>query len=417
MPNRFILKRLTLATLIIAAPMLVAAVRTTDDIRSPQGLTVHEWGTFTSVAGIDGIAADWRPAGGPTDLPCFVELSNSSSGFSKVAGYGSPNLLGGREGEGKIRMETPVLYFYSPHQATVNVRVSFPHGLITEYYPSNAKVGPSNMASAIKDLHSATGTIEWNNVKVMPGTTESFPLEAGPSHYYAARRTDSDPLQVGNQKEKFLFYRGIASFQPPIAARINADATIEVRNLGEEQIPGIVLFENRDGKMGYTMIRDLDKQATLEPPQRTSDFASLQQSLEGLLVAQGMYSAEAKAMVETWKDTWFEKGTRVFYIVPTKTVDAILPLSIEPKPDHVARAFVGRMEIITADMQKEVLTAIRTENRPVLESYGRFLSPIVNRVYAKLSEADWKRATEDIASIRAGYVANVTACTRNQRSW
>src|SRR6185369_15748571 len=122
MPNRFILKRLTLATLIIAAPMLVAAVRTTDDIRSPQGLTVHEWGTFTSVAGIDGMAADWRPAGGPTDLPCFVELSNSSSGFSKVAGYGSPNLLGGREGEGKIRMETPVLYFYSPHQATVNVR-------------------------------------------------------------------------------------------------------------------------------------------------------------------------------------------------------------------------------------------------------------------------------------------------------
>jgi len=52
-----------------------------------------------------------------------------------------------------------------------------------------------------------------------------------------------------------------------------------------------------------------------------------------------------------------------------------------------------------------------------LESYGRFLSPIVNRVYAKLSEADWKLATDDIASIRAGYVADVTACTRNQRAW
>jgi hypothetical protein len=130
-----------------------------------------------------------------------------------------------------------------------------------------------------------------------------------------------------------------------------------------------------------------------------------------------MYAAEASTMVETWKDTWFEKGTRVFYIVPPKTIDAILPLSIEPKPAHVARAFVGRMEIVTADMQKEVLTAIRTNDRPVLESYGRFLSPIVNRVYAKLSEADWKRATEDIASIRSGYVANVTACTRNQRAW
>jgi hypothetical protein len=409
------LKRLTLVALIVATPMLVAAVRTTDDIRSSQGLTVHEWGTFTSVAGIDGTAVDWRPAGGPTDLPCFVALTDQSN--VKVIGYGPANLLGGREGEGKVRMETPVLYFYSPKETTVNVRVSFPHGLITEYYPTIAKVGPSNLASAIKDLRSATGTIEWNNVKVMPGATESYPLEAGPSHYYAARRTGSDPLQVGNQKEKFLFYRGIASFQPPIAARLNANGTIDVTNPGDERVPGIVLFENRDGKIGYTIVRDLDKQASMGPPNLTSDFASLQQSLEGLLVAQGMYAAEASAMVETWKDTWFEKGTRIFYIVPSKTIDAILPLSIDPKPAHVARAFVGRMEIITADMQKEVLTAIRTNDRPVLESYGRFLSPIVNRVYAKLSEADWRAATDDIASIRAGYVANVTACTRNQRSW
>jgi len=413
MKDRFMFKRLILVALMVAAPMLVAAVRTTDDIRSSQGVTVHEWGTFTSVAGIDGMAVDWRPAGGPSDLPCFVALSDPSN--IKVIGYGPANVLGGREGEGKIRMETPVLYFYSAKETNLNVRVSFPHGLITEYYPTIAKVGPSNPASAIKDLRSTTGTIEWNNVKVTPGAPESYPLETGKSHYYAARQTESDPLQVGNQKEKFLFYRGIASFQPPITARVNGSGTIEVTNLGDEQVPGIVLFENRDGKIGYTIIRDLDKQATLEPPKRTSDYASLQQSLEELLVAQGMYAAEASAMVETWKDTWFEKGTRVFYIVPPNTVDAILPLSVEPKPIHVARAFVGRMEIITADMQQEVLTAIRTNDRPVLESYGRFLSPIVNRVYAKLSEADWKLATDDIASIRAGYVANVTACTRNQR--
>jgi len=415
MRDRFMLKTLTLVALVVVAPILVAAVRTTDDIHTPQGVTVHEWGTFTSVAGIDGMAVDWRPAGGPSDLPCFVALSDPSN--VKLIGTGPANLLGGREGEGRIRMETPVLYFYSPKETTVNVRVNFPHGLITEYYPTIAKVGPSNLAAAIKDLRSATGSIEWNNVKVMPGAPDSYPVEAGKSHYYAARRTESNPLQVGNQKEKFLFYRGIASFQPPIAARVNGNGTIEVTNPGDEQVPGIVLFENRDGKIGYTIVRNLDKQSTIEPPIRTSDFASLQQALEGLLVEQGMYAAEASAMVETWKDTWFEKGTRVFYIVPPKTVDAILPLSIEPKPAHVARAFVGRVEIITADMQKQVLTAIRTRDMPVLESYGRFLSPIVNRVYAKLSDADWKMATEDIASIRAGYVANVTACTRNQRGW
>lgn len=415
MRDRLTFRRLTLVALLVAAPIFVAAMRTGDEIRRNDGLTVHEWGTFTSVAGIDGMAVDWRPAGGPTDLPCFVALSDPS--YSKEIGSRRDNLLGGREGEGKVRMETPVLYFYSAREATVNVRVSFPHGLITEYYPTIAKVSPSNPASAINDLRSATGTIEWNNVKVMPGAAESYPLETGQSHYYAARRTGSDPLQVGNQKEKFLFYRGIASFQPPIAAQVNANGTIEVTNLGVEQISGVVLFQSRDGKMGYTIVRDFDKQTTMEPPKLTSDFTSLQQSLEGLLIAQGMYAAEARAMVETWKDTWFEKGTRVFYIVPPKTVDAILPLSIDPKPANVTRAFVGRMEIITADIQKEVLTAIRTQDRPVLESYGRFLSPIANRVYAKLSDADWRLATDDIASIRAGYVTSVTACTRDKRPW
>jgi hypothetical protein len=417
MQDRFMFKRLTLVALLVAAPVLVAAVRTagtTDDIRGAQGLTVHEWGTFTSVAGIDGMAVDWRPAGGPTDLPCFVALSDPSN---LKSGPGPGTQLGGREGEGKIRMETPVLYFYSPQEATVNVRVSFPHGLITEYYPTVAKIGPSNLASAIQNLSSATGTIEWDNVRITPGASESFPLEAKRSHYYAARQTESNPVQVGDQKEKFLFYRGIASFQPPIAARLDASGAIEVTNLGNEKVPGVVLFENREGKFGFTIVRDLDKKTTIEHPVQTSDFASLQQSLEALLVAQGMYAAEARAMVATWRDTWFEKGTRVFYIVPSKTVDDTLPLSIDPKPAHVARAFVGRIEIITPEMQKEVLNAIRNDDRPVLESYGRFLSPTVNRVYAKLSEADWKRATDDIASIRAGYVADVTACSRNRRGW
>src|ERR1039458_10414700 len=36
-------------------------------------LTVHEWGTFTSIAGHDGHAVDWLPLSGPADLPNFVE--------------------------------------------------------------------------------------------------------------------------------------------------------------------------------------------------------------------------------------------------------------------------------------------------------------------------------------------------------
>ena len=38
----------------------------TDNLDKKTELTVHEWGTFTSIAGEDGRAVEWLPFGGPT---------------------------------------------------------------------------------------------------------------------------------------------------------------------------------------------------------------------------------------------------------------------------------------------------------------------------------------------------------------
>src|SRR5258708_12699415 len=37
------------------------------------GLTAHEWGTFTTIAGETGQAVEWLPLNTPTDLPSSVE--------------------------------------------------------------------------------------------------------------------------------------------------------------------------------------------------------------------------------------------------------------------------------------------------------------------------------------------------------
>ena len=102
---------------------LLAGWLIADDQHTSPDLTVHEWGTFTAIAGKDGRAAEWLPLGLPryppsTDLPQFVEHIN-----------GVNFKLGLR---GTIRMETPVVYFYSPHDVTVSAKVSFSRGLITE---------------------------------------------------------------------------------------------------------------------------------------------------------------------------------------------------------------------------------------------------------------------------------------------
>src|SRR5437879_6837310 len=103
---------------IFSAAFLMAA-----DIHSvqPGGLTVHEWGTFTSVAGEDGAAIEWDTLGCTSDLPKFVN-DYGYRGFKFRL-------------QGSVRMETPVLYFYSPRELDAHVRVAFPQGLITEWYP------------------------------------------------------------------------------------------------------------------------------------------------------------------------------------------------------------------------------------------------------------------------------------------
>src|SRR5580692_1344135 len=87
----------------------------------PSELTVHEWGTFTSVAGVSGSAIEWDVLGCKSDLPHFVN-DYGYRGFKWRL-------------QGTVRMETPVMFFYSPHQLEAHVKVAFPQGLITEWYP------------------------------------------------------------------------------------------------------------------------------------------------------------------------------------------------------------------------------------------------------------------------------------------
>ena len=39
----------------------------------PRQMQVHEWGTFTAIAGANGTAVEWSPLTEPPDLPGFVE--------------------------------------------------------------------------------------------------------------------------------------------------------------------------------------------------------------------------------------------------------------------------------------------------------------------------------------------------------
>src|SRR2546426_3128308 len=228
-----------LVSVLLSLVIIMAAYALSDPPKAIDqlDLRVHEWGTFTSIAGEKGEAVSWRPFGGPTDLPCFVDR------------FRFRNFKGGILGT--VRMETPVLYFYASQDSTASVKVLFPKNVITEWYPK-ATVSRTNDA------------IEWRDVRILPNATAEFPAEPGQSHYYAARETDAAPLQVGSQKEKFLFYRGVGTFPLPLSAKTTQDGKILVRNLGGAAIDSVMLFENRAGKLRYLFAGSVHDEIALD---------------------------------------------------------------------------------------------------------------------------------------------------------
>src|SRR6202035_2428685 len=116
-------------------------------------LTAHEWGTFTSIASRNGEAVEWSTLNGSADLPRFVDHINSAQFKAGL--------------RGTVRMETPVLYFYSPHETEVSVKVRFAKGLITEWSPSASRVEPDpNHVMAREALYHRHngGSIAWDSV-------------------------------------------------------------------------------------------------------------------------------------------------------------------------------------------------------------------------------------------------------------
>jgi hypothetical protein len=260
--------------------------------------------------------------------------------------------------------------------------VSFSKGLITEWYPHADSVQPAGVLthSNLRELPS-DGSIRWGHVAVSPNLTGEFPGDGQSNRYYAARETGSSPVRVqagaGKQQEKFLFYRGVSDSPLPISARLTSGGKLLVTRRNGDQIPNAILFERRGERVGYRLTGPIMDATTVDPPELNGTIDSLSGDLEEILVGEGLYQDEAHALVETWKDSWFEEGSRVIYIVPRSFIDNVLPLTIDPSPGQIVRVFVGRLEIVTPATAIAVKAALAHNDKATLDKYGRFLEPIL----------------------------------------
>jgi hypothetical protein len=385
------------------------------------GFTAHEWGTFTSVQGGDGKLLSWRPLES-SRLPTFVHDWRRPGLNRQVMSQLAPI-------KGDIvalqRMETPVIYFYTDEPQTVDVSVKFPQGLITEWFPQANKIGPSALVAqsaprvdfSVLDCSTPTvmqvcSTIDgslkesgatWSQVKLLPLKNQpQLPIDQSGSHYFEARETDANILQVNTlstrswepEVEKFLFYRGVGNFTAPLHVTMDANSQVTLSNTGSEQLSDLFLvtLENNAGKFirvsslqpGEERTLNLSSTGTCAPEKEVS--SQLRESMAEALTKQGLFQREATAMVKTWADSWFaEDGVRVLYLLPRAWTDRTLPLAFQPAPRNMVRVMVGRAEILSPAREKSLSNSFvqaqrgdaqaRESATEELKRLGRFAEP------------------------------------------
>jgi hypothetical protein len=344
-------------------------------------LIVHEWGTFTSYSGADGGRLEFRPLF-DDDLPDFVRDRSTNSGYGQLSKVSYRAL---------VRMETPITYFYTKQPRDVHVRVGFPEGLLTEFYPP-AAISPPYKGHTEPKKNSA---LDWGTVHLIP---ESYlmPKMADPrlgaviakramaalpphadfnNHYAYARQTDAALVHIHQSKgsskwipedqdhfEKFLFYRGLGDFKLPVTVQALGSGSASVTNRGAEPIAWMMLLDNNGGTLRYASFEGVAAGAKREIalPTQPATLDAMAADLTAALVSTGLYEKEAVAMVNTWRSSWFgEQGTRLLYFVPQPLTDKLLPLTIEPKPAETVRVLVGRLDMMTPEQEAEITKLVR----------------------------------------------------------
>ncbi len=363
--------------------------------------TLHEWGTFTSLAGSDGRLLPGMDREEEA-LPSFVfshdgmENQGPQSHLLLRKGWRRPlhNV--------RVKMETPVLYFYAPKAFQATVEVGFEGGSISQWYPQRSG-GETPPPARIVNYEIVGGDIDFSNTHHGSIRWDVNVLDPDPLHDRLAfkgsetpswlhpRMTGSNVVSTApGQYEKYLFYRGVGSFPLPLELRFTGPASLTIDNTAAETIPHLMVFHrNREsGVTRFAIESNLSGRSSLtieleKLPEPQDWTRELYDGLASVLETNGLYRREAESMIQTWWNSYFATpGLRVFWVVPEPITESILPLSVNPAPSELVRVLVGRSEILEPAFERELLAQAAED--PALARYAadRYFDAYLARVAA-----------------------------------
>lgn len=398
-----------------------------DAAKLKSGLVVHEWGsmkhqmgTFTSE--FDLIGED------QSDLPKFVKVWADQPVMV-------PQMI-----------EKPILFFYTDKKMTVNVNVKFPKGILTQWYPDVARYSPqrypTRAGQRLPSRMFRNGMLWWNQVVLDPDADPSTFAKVDAEHpwWHIVRDTDATPALVPPKiirsrfvrpvpikpgakpapkapapkhvAERFLFYRGAGDFTPtvlPTPSSRFANLSVRVPHTSPiaTELAGafLVKVKGSDAQIVHSPNLSGGDKMTLGPAGDAKPVAEAAAVAKAQLVesieAAGLFPKEAVGLVKIWGDDMFTApGERLLYLMPQHEADAMLPLSISPKPTDVVRVLITWVEVATPEAERRVMDLVeqldsniadeREAAEKELRKLDRFAEAILLRV-SKTSESEGVR--------------------------
>lgn len=387
----------------------------------------HEWGTFTSLVGSNGITQNGmyhEDEALPDFVHGFGELRDERHKTLAFNEDPEPDPRPPCRGKGCFgdfvfqnniitqKMETPVIYFYTRSPIDVNVNVRFPEGVVTETYPGPVSTFPNQRDTA---------TIANGNTtfQVHVSTAQSGPIPNVPRDniYSHARNVDSNIVTSGRETEKFIFYRGIGRFQPRLGIEsVGSGLTIRARTGYVPQAAFLVHVDSELRTQGMNLGQmsvervvsiPIEQMARLRnhsvsPNREFLQSGALRNSMISALITSGLNRDEAVAMLDTWENGYLKvPGLRLLYILPRNEVDQVLPLTLTPAPRSLVRSFVGRIEIMLAQDEQNLISDIESLGPSFRsEGLGRFAEPMLRRA-------------QEVYSLRKGQNPNTVRLIEN----
>jgi hypothetical protein len=377
--------------------------------------TVHEWGTFTTVSGSDGKLLPGLEVE-ENALPPFV---HSHAGFFPAnKGWDRPvaNVT--------VKMETPVLYFYSDVPRSVKVDVAFHGGSISQWYPEkvggenlsgDSRVAPRPAVAPMDFARGYNGSASWQVDVLAPGATDKIwshqPWDTPEfarktpafEHWSRARVAGANKVRgpkPAQEVDGFIFYRGIGNFALPL--QITSGRDLVVSNTGAEEIPFLFVYEKWperpegvvwwEGALsaGSSITAGSIMNSFIRKPEDIAAAPVLETRFPAALERAGLTPEEARALMATWRESYFERyGLRVFWIVPRAFTDAVLPITISPQPEKLTRVLVGRSEVLRPTFETELKRDFAADGgkRWINDRYYRAYTARVRQLGVVLAEA------------------------------